>query len=282
MVQTHYWALIEVSAMKITGKNRLVGSPSDATFGKRSATLRVRLLRVGIVTILVMFLSACAGTQSQYTDPEGDPWEGLNRKVHAFNMAADKALLRPLASGYDRVMPDPFQRGVGNFFRNLDYPVTLLNEVLQGMFKESGVSTGRFLINTTIGVVGFFDVASKLGIPDYKEDFGQTLAVWGYENSRYFVLPIFGPSTIRDGIGRSVYGYGHPVTWAAREKGLYAPMILDIIQFRATYLEEDYQILNAYDPYVFARDVYLQNRLYKIHNGELPLQNYDMYLLEEE
>lgn len=234
-----------------------------------------------IVTILVIFLSACAGTESRHTDPEGDPWEGFNRKIHAFNMATDKALLRPIASGYDTVMPDPFQRGVGNFFRNLDFPVTLLNEVLQGMFEEGVVSTGRFLINTTIGVVGLFDVASKMGIPEYKEDFGQTLAVWGYENSRYLVLPIFGPSTFRDGIGRSVYGYGHPVAWAAREKGIYAPMILDIIQFRASYLDEDYQILNAYDPYVFMRDVYLQNRLYKIHNGDPPLQDYDAYMLED-
>jgi phospholipid-binding lipoprotein MlaA len=268
--------------MKMTAKSRIVASHAASLFGKRNATVRARALRQGIVTILVMFLSACAGTQSRHTDPEGDPWEGFNRKIHSFNMTVDKALLRPLASGYDWVMPAPFQRGVGNFFRNLDYPVTVVNLLLQGMFKEGGVSTGRFLINTTIGVVGFFDVASKLGISDYKEDFGQTLAVWGYENSRYLVLPIFGPSTFRDGIGRSVYGYAHPVGWAAREKDLYAPMILDIIQFRATYLDEDDQILNAYDPYVFARDVYLQNRLYKIHNGELPLQDYDMYLLEEE
>ena len=275
-----YWALIEVSILKIIGKIRPIKSISDSSFGKRGAALR--LSPAGALTILVMILSACAGTQSRDTDPLGDPWEGFNRKVHAFNMAADKALLRPIAVGYDTVMPDPFQRGIENFFRNLDYPVTLLNQILQGMLEESGASTGRFLINTSLGVAGFFDVASKLGIPDYKEDFGQTLAVWGYENSRYFVLPLFGPSTLRDGMGRSVYGYAHPVTWAAREQDLYTPLVLDFIQSRATYLDEDYQILEAYDPYVVARDVYLQNRLYKIHNGDPPLQNYDMYLQEEE
>ena len=105
--------------------------------------------------ILSLLLTSCAGTQSRHTDPENDPWEGFNRKVYAFNDGLDK-VVRPIAVGYDKIMPDPFQRGVGNFFRNLDAPVTIVNQILQGKFAESGDSFGRFLINSTIGVLGFF------------------------------------------------------------------------------------------------------------------------------
>ena len=140
----------------------------------------------------------CAGTQSRNTDPENDPWEGFNRKVYAFNDGLDK-VVRPIAVGYDKIMPDPFQRGVGNFFRNLDAPVTYVNQVLQGKFKQSARHLGRFLINSTVGLLGFFDVATKIGMPFYNEDLGQTLATWGYEDSRYLMLPFFGPSTFSDG-----------------------------------------------------------------------------------
>ena len=161
------------------------------------------------VIILSLLLTACAGTQSRNTDLENDPWEGFNRKVFAFNEGMDK-VVRPIAVGYDRVMPDPFQRGVGNFFRNLDAPVTIVNTILQGKFEQSADSLGRFLINSTIGVLGFFDVATKLGVPFYNEDLGQTLATWGYDDSRYLVLPVFGPSTIRDGVSRYADSFYHP------------------------------------------------------------------------
>jgi phospholipid-binding lipoprotein MlaA len=244
--------------------------------------VRGKMLRLSVLALLTVMLSACAGTQNRHTDPEGDPWEGFNRNVHAFNMTLDRFLLRPVAVGYDVVMPDPFQRGVGNFFRNLDYPVTLMNQLLQGKLKEGGMSTGRFLVNTTVGLLGVFDVASKMGMPHYREDFGQTLAVWGYDNSRYLVLPVFGPSTFRDGIGRSIYGYAHPVSWAAREHNNYVPMVVDVVQTRARFLADDQQLLDAYDPYVLIRDVFLQNRLYKIHDGNPPQTDYDLYLIDEE
>ena len=145
-----------------------------------------------MVPALCILLGACAGTQNRHTDPKQDPWEGYNRKVHAFNMGLDK-VVRPIASGYDRITPDPVQRGIGNFFRNLNFPVTVTNQLLQGKFVNGLESTARFLLNTTFGLLGFFDVASKAGIPYYDEDFGQTLAKWGWGDSRYFVLPLFGP-----------------------------------------------------------------------------------------
>lgn len=227
---------------------------------------------------IVLLMTACAGTQNQHTDPENDPWEGFNRKVHEFNMTLDKAVARPVAKAYDTVTPKPVQRGLNNFFRNIDYPVTFINQVLQGKFRESSVSTGRFLVNSTIGVLGFFDVATRMGIPDYDEDFGQTLAQWGYEESRYLVLPFFGPSTFRDGLGQSVYGYVHPVSHVAREDHFYTPLVLDLVQTRASFLNQDDTLEEAYDPYTLVRDAWLQNRAFKIHDGNPPMPDYESLL----
>jgi phospholipid-binding lipoprotein MlaA len=240
------------------------------------------MTRNGLIAFLCLSLAACANTQNRHTDPDRDPWEGFNRKVFAFNDSLDHYLLRPVSVAYDKVMPDPFQRGVSNFFKNLDYPVTVLNQLFQGKFHEAGDSTGRFLVNSVIGVFGFFDVATKFDIPQYDEDFGQTLATWGYENSRYLVVPVFGPLTVRDVFGRSVYGLYHPVSWAAREEGIYWPMITDIVQTRAKFLEQDHIIFDSYDPYVMVRDTWLQNREYKIYDGNPPLADYDAYLDEIE
>ncbi|MDX1460248.1 MAG: VacJ family lipoprotein [Xanthomonadales bacterium] len=228
-----------------------------------------------VLALAGLLLVGCAGTQNRHTDPEGDPWEGFNRKVHAFNMQLDKAVARPVAKAYHKVIPRPFQRGISNFFRNLDYPVTFINQVLQGKIKDGGVNTGRFLVNSTIGLFGFFDVATKMGMPEYDEDFGQTMAKWGYEESRYLVLPFFGPSTFRDGIGQSIYGYAHPVSYQAREEHFYTPLVLDLIQTRAAFLNQDETLEEAFDPYVLVRDAWLQNREYKIYDGDPPLPAYE-------
>jgi len=229
------------------------------------------------LVLLSLLLAGCAGTQNRHTDPENDPWEGFNRKAFAFNDGLDK-IVRPIAVGYDRIMPDPFQRGVGNFFRNLDAPVTFVNQILQGKFKESGYSVGRFLLNSTVGLLGFFDVATKIGMPFYNEDLGQTLATWGYDDSRYLLLPIFGPSTFRDGVGRLTDSFYHPVGRAIHGYGRWGLWIVRGIDMRARYLEQDAELQQAYDPYVLMRDVWLQNRQYKIYDGDPPLTDYDLYL----
>jgi phospholipid-binding lipoprotein MlaA len=227
--------------------------------------------------ILSLFLTACAGTQNRHTDPENDPWEGFNRKVYAFNDGLDK-VVRPIAVGYDKVMPDPFQRGVGNFFRNLDAPVTFVSTILQGKVTQSADVFARFLINSTIGLLGFFDVASRMGIPFYNEDLGQTLATWGYQDSRYLMLPFFGPSTFRDGVGRLTDSYIHPVGRAIHGRDEWGYFIARGIDQRARYLDQDAELKNAYDPYVLMRDVWLQNRQYQIYDGDPPLTDYDLYL----
>ena len=233
-----------------------------------------------LLAACLMLLTACAGTQSRNTDPVRDPWEGYNRKIHAFNMGVDKAVLRPIARGYDRITPDPIQRGIGNFFRNLNYPVTGLNQLFQGKFSEFGESTERFLANTIFGLLGFVDIASKAGLPQHDEDFGQTMAVWGWEDSRYFILPFLGPRTVRDTLGRSFYGYAHPISYLAREESIYWPFAADIIQIRAALLPQDQAIQEAYDPYVFIRDAWLQRREYLIYDGNPPEPDYDAYLEE--
>jgi phospholipid-binding lipoprotein MlaA len=243
-----------------------------------------RYLLISLI-FLSLLLAGCAGTQNRHTDPERDPWEGFNRKVYAFNEGLDKAILRPVAVGYDKIIPDPFQRGVGNFFRNLDAPVTFVNQLLQGEFKQSGSTVGRFLINSTFGLLGFFDVATKMNLPYYDEDLGQTLLKWGYADSRYLLLPILGPSTVRDGVGRFVDSYYHPVGRALHGREIWAYWILRGIDQRARYLDQDAELQQAYDPYVLLRDVWMQSRQYKIHDGESPMTDYDLYLddyIEEE
>jgi len=235
--------------------------------------------------LLMMFLSClalagCASQQTTLTDPERDPWEGYNRKIHAFNKGFDKAIFRPVARGYDYVMPDAPQRGVRNFFRNLNYPVTLLNSLLQGKMERAFTATGRFLMNSSIGLLGFFDVASKVGIPYYEEDFGQTLAVWGWKESRYLEMPFIGPYTVRDLAGRSFYGYVHPISYAIREHDNYWPLVGDLISLRAELLPLQADVDAAADPYVLIRDVYLQRREFEIYDGDPPAPDYDA-LLEE-
>ena len=228
----------------------------------------------------MLLMSGCASQQTTLTDPERDPWEGYNRKIHAFNMGLDKAIFRPVAKGYDVIMPDAPQRGVRNFFRNLAYPVTFLNLLLQGKFEDSLTATGRFLLNSTVGLLGFFDVASKEGIPEFDEDLGQTLAVWGWKDSRYVVMPLFGPYTARDFLGRSFYGYFHPVNWYIREHNNYIPLVVDLITLRAELLPLDQDLEAASDPYALIRDAYLQRREFLIYDGDPPAPDYDA-LLEE-
>ena len=240
--------------------------------------LRTRNLP-GIV-LLSLFLAGCAGTQSRNTDPEMDPWEGYNRKVFAFNQGVDK-VARPIAVAYDKITPDPVQRGVGNFFRNLDAPVTYVNQVLQGKFKESLATLGRFLANSTFGLFGFFDIASQMGIPFYNEDLGQTMANWGYKDSRYLMIPFFGPSTFRDGSGRLADSFYHPVGRALHGYGEWGLLIFRGIDRRAMYLDQDAELNSAYDPYVLMRDVWWQNRQYQIYDGDPPMMDYDLYLEDD-
>lgn len=241
---------------------------------------KTRPVLITIIVVQLTLLGGCASQQVTLTDPERDPWEAYNRKIHSFNMGLDSAILRPVAKGYDIIMPDAPQRGVRNFFKNLAYPVTFINLILQGKFEDSLTATGRFLMNSSVGVLGFFDVATKVDIPKFDEDFGQTLAIWGWKDSRYLVMPLFGPYTARDFIGRGFYGYFHPISYAVREYNNYIPLVVDLITLRAELLPFQAELDAASDPYVLVRDVWLQNREFKIYDGDPPEVDYDA-LLEE-
>jgi len=240
----------------------------------------IKLARMGLALLALILTGACATQSAALTDPTADPWEPFNRKMYAFNDTLDRAVVKPIAKGYDLIMPDAPQRGVRNFFRNLKFPVTFLNLILQGKFEESLTATGRFFLNSTAGLLGFFDVATRQGVPEFNEDFGQTLAVWGWKNSRYLVVPLLGPSTVRDLGGRLPDSYASPVTYVAREDHEYRPLILDLISLRASLLPFDKDIKEAHDPYLLVRDAYLQNREFDIYDGNPPSPDYDSMLEE--
>ena len=231
-----------------------------------------------MVLLAIALTSGCASQSATLTNPKDDPWEPFNRKVYAFNDRIDRAVVKPIAKSYDKIMPDAPQRGVRNFFRNLAFPVTFLNLVLQGKFEDTLTATGRFFLNSTVGLLGFFDVATREGIPELNEDFGQTMAKWGWKNSRYLVVPLLGPYTVRDAGGRAVDTFASPVAYMAREENEYAPLILDIISLRASLLPFDKDLKAAHDPYVLMRDAYLQNREFNIYDGNPPVPDYDALL----
>lgn len=235
-----------------------------------SNTKSALTLRSGGVPLLLVALLAtagCASTQvAQDTHPE-DPWEGFNRKVFAFNDVLDRYALKPVAKGYRAITPGPVETGVGNFFSNLGEVRTALNSVLQGKPANAGLATSRFLINSTVGFGGLFDPATRMEIAADEEDFGQTLAVWGWEDSRYLVLPFFGPSTLRDTTGLPADMASYPVTYVEDDSVKISLTALNAIDTRAGLLDRE-ELISG-DRYRFIRDAYLQNRQFKVSDGEL-------------
>lgn len=247
----------------------------------QSVLHRARPARLSIALLVLILTAGCASQSANLTNQQADPWEPFNRNIYAFNDGFDRALMKPIAKGYDFIMPDAPQRGIRNFFRNLKFPMIFLNLILQGKFEDSLTATGRFVMNSTVGLLGFFDVATHEGVAEFDEDFGQTMAKWGWKDSRYLVVPFFGPHTVRDLGGRVADSYTSPVAYLAREENEYRPLILDIISLRASLLPLDQDLKEANDPYALMRDAYLQNREFKIYDGDPPAPDYDA-LLEEE
>lgn len=231
-------------------------------------TLPQQLLSfTGLIGLLV--LGGCVHS------PPSDPWdpiEPVNRAVYKFNDVADRYVLQPVARGYDTVTPDPVQRSVGNFFDNLYEPVTIANSVLQLKFDSFNVSLGRFMVNTTAGVGGLFDVASSVGIADPDEDFGQTLGYWGLGQGPYLVLPLLGPSSGRDTIGLVGDHFAVPTTYVDDDYDyvVWSLRALYGIDTRAGLLGFEDTLAQQFDPYAFLRGYYLENRLKAVYDGEVP------------
>ncbi|MCW5580444.1 MAG: VacJ family lipoprotein [Luteimonas sp.] len=212
-----------------------------------------------------------------------DPWEKWNRKVHAFNNAVDRTIAKPLAKAYVKVVPRPVRRGVSNFFNNLGQPVNALNALLQGRPKQAGQSLGRFLLNSTLGIGGLFDPASDANLPNRSEDFGQTLGVWGWRNSRYLELPLFGPRTLRDTFGLVGDAPLSPIRQVEHDGTRYFLQGLQLVDLRTQLFAVDSMREGAADEYALVRDAWLQRRNYQIQSDRRQ-QDEDLpdYLLDDE
>ena len=208
---------------------------------------------------------AANGTQSgSDTPPTHDPWERYNRQVHRFNTAVDRSIARPLATAYVNVVPRFARTGVSNFFSNLRSPLTMVNQLLQGHADDAWDTLGRFLMNSTLGLGGLFDPASKAMVPRRSEDFGQTLGAWGWRRSRYVELPLFGPRTVRDVFGLAGDTPFSPIRNIEMDKLRIGLQGLQLVDTRAQLLALDELRDSAVDEYALTRDAWLQRRNYQI------------------
>lgn len=221
------------------------------------------------------------------TQGNRDPLESVNRGVYKFNDVADKTVLKPVATAYKKVTPTPVRKGFSNFFDNLGTITTVLNDILQLKFANAFSDAGRFVINSTFGIAGFIDVASMDDYPRHQEDFGQTLGYWGVGNGPYLVLPLIGPSTLRDTAGRAFdtmssdpITYTHNIGEIRLHNQIRAAQILDT---RTRLLDASDLVDDAsLDPYAFMRDAYLQRRASQVQDGLVPVDLLDGAFEDEE
>jgi phospholipid-binding lipoprotein MlaA len=204
---------------------------------------------------------------AERSDPR-DPYENLNRKVFLVNQVFDQVLLKPVARGYSNYAPNFIQTTVGNFFGNLADVWTAVNNFLQGKPREGIQDTGRVAVNTVFGVAGLADVATKLGFPKHQEDFGQTLGVWGVKPGPFVMLPLFGPSTMRDAVAKPLDLYADPLNLSTRADVEYSLRAMRLVDDRARLLPTTDMIEKvALDPYQFVRDAHFQRREAKVNDA---------------
>jgi phospholipid-binding lipoprotein MlaA len=226
----------------------------------------------------ILFLTACASIQQTERVAKVDPFERMNRAVFSFNETADQYVIKPVAEAYRFVLPEFVRTGVTNFFSNINDVLIAANNLLQGKPSHAVSDVGRFLVNSTIGILGFFDIATDIGLDKNHEDFGQTLAVWGVGDGPYVVLPFFGPSNVRDTVGLVVDIETDFMinTNKLNSDEKIAVNGLRIINRRADLLDAG-QLLEdaAFDKYSFLRDGYMQRRRSQIYDGEPPSMKED-------
>lgn len=232
-------------------------------------TLRkLSLLGLGCFCLL---LSGCASTRRVSASHPGsvkDPFEGYNRAVYSFNTYVDKIVYKPIAHAYRFVVPHLVDKGVGHFFANLGMIPTVANDLLQADFNDALSDSWRFLVNSTVGLGGILDVATPLGIANHSQDFGLTLAKWGVRETPYLVLPFLGPTTLRDCFSIPVDHYLSPWPYVDSREVRNGLLALKVVQTRARLLKTDKLIAQAFDPYAFVRDAYLQQRAYAVNKTE--------------
>jgi phospholipid-binding lipoprotein MlaA len=217
-----------------------------------------------------------------------DPWEGMNRGIFAFNERLDWYFLEPLATGWDAVVPDPVESALARFFTNLRFPIVFGNDVLQAKPLEAATDVARFLVNSTVGVAGLFDPATRLGLEENDEDLGQTLGVLGVPEGPYFVIPFLGPSTVRDAFGLAGDSFSTVYPWFGPFWVGFAVTGTDILNDRSIALEAiAEERAQAFDFYAFVRSAYLQNRRARVSDeiaDDVPPEasDDDLYYFEDE
>ena len=223
-----------------------------------------------LITTIALTVNASAGSDGELLMKKNQPsevkdcFEKLNRATFAFNNALDGIIFKPVASVYKR-FPSPVKTGVSNSIDNLSNLVTIPNNLLQGEFSKAGVNTGRFLINSTIGLLGLIDIASKMGLQRHEEDFGQTLGVWGFNSGPYIMIPFLGPSNPRDLLSRPISSFLSG-TFAMEDNDVKLTLIgIDALETRERLLDAETLIIG--DKYIFVKDAYVQSREYEINNG---------------
>lgn len=217
-----------------------------------------------------LLLSACATTGNPH-----DPLEGYNRAMFDINDGLDKVLVKPLAEGYEGALPIPVRLGVTNFFSNIDDVLVAINNLLQGKPLNAASDMARFAVNSTLGILGVIDVATELGLEKHEEDFGQTMGRWGIGSGPYLVLPLLGPSTLRDGIGKAADIAADPVAHIDDVSHRNMTVAVRALNDRAGLLSADKIVEQAaLDRYSYLRDAYLQRRRSLIYDGDPPRENY--------
>jgi phospholipid-binding lipoprotein MlaA len=233
---------------------------------RRSASRRLAL--VGATLALVCSFSGCASLPPGSVRDPRDHFERFNRAMFEFNTALDHAVMRPVARAYVRTVPSPMRTGVSNFLSNIHYTDTIGNDIFQGRFRDFARDVARLVVNTTLGIGGLLDPASRLGLVEQERDFGQTLGKWGLHTGSYLVLPLLGPSDIRDAIGR-VPDRFMTVDGVVNNTALSSSLFgVGAVDTRANALPSDNVINTAFDPYAFVRSAWFQLRDYKVHEGE--------------
>lgn len=226
-----------------------------------------------LLTLAMVALTGCASTHAK--NP-ADPLESFNRGVYRFNDTVDKAIAKPVAQGYNAVMPVPAKTMVSNFFSNLDDVIVMINDLLQFKLVQAFSDSGRLVINTTVGAFGLVDVATQVGFEKHNEDFGQTLGYWGVGNGPYLVLPFLGPSTVRDGVG--LYADSRPsrIRHMSHMRSRNQLYLTKSINRRAQLLDQE-KVLEeaALDRYEFIRDAYLLYRKSLVYDGNPPREKYE-------
>ena len=229
----------------------------------RTCRMLKKITRLCVILVTAMGLTTTALAQ---THPD-DPWEPMNRKIYVFNDTLDTVAVKPVARGYQRVVPRFARTGVRNFFDNLANINYFVNNMLQLKFDDAMHDTGRFVVNSTLGLGGLLDVATEMGLRKSNEDFGQTLGYWGIDSGPYLVIPLMGNSTVRDAVGVIPDLLLNPVFWLHNEGPRTALYVLERVDTRTEYFAAEEMIRG--DPYIFVRDALLQRRAYLVADGEL-------------